>query len=102
MSVYLGVLLVAGIAPLVLSFYPPLRFYRTPAALPKTLAGIILIFGSWDSFAVWRGHWRFDPAAVWTTRIVNLPVEEVMFFVVIPFCCIFAWEAVKFLSGKRR
>ncbi len=102
MSNYMTVLLISGIFPLLLSFYPPLKFYggSNKKALSLSILLIILIFGAWDVFATWRGHWSFDPSGVWPVRITNLPVEEVLFFVVIPFCCLFTWEVLKYISGS--
>jgi lycopene cyclase domain-containing protein len=100
MSDYMRILVLAGSVPLLLSFWPPLKFYRRPAALVSSIALIVLVFGAWDVFATWRGHWSFDPRGVWDFRVINLPVEEVLFFVVIPFCCIFTWEVVKFFKEK--
>lgn len=93
-------LLLSGAVPLVLSFYPPLGMYKNGGikALFMSLGIIMLTFGGWDVFATWRGHWHFDPGGVWPARIINLPLEEVMFFFVIPFCCIFTWEALKYIK----
>jgi lycopene cyclase domain-containing protein len=94
------ILIVAGTIPFILSFWPGLSFYRNLRALCRSLFLIIVIFGFWDVFAVWRGHWSFDPNGVWSPRIINLPLEEWMFFIVIPFCCIFTWEAIKYIREK--
>jgi len=102
MSHYAMLLLVSGIAPLVLSFWPALKFYRHKLSLVFSIGLVTLIFGAWDVFAVSRGHWHFNPQAVWPARILNLPVEEVLFFVVIPFCCIFTWEALLFIKERRQ
>ncbi|MDD5254822.1 MAG: lycopene cyclase domain-containing protein [Candidatus Omnitrophica bacterium] len=102
MSPYMLVLLFSISIPFVLSFYPPLKFYRKPRALAASIAAVLAVFGAWDVFAVWRGHWHFDPAGVFPMRVINLPLEEALFFVVIPFCCIFTWEAMKYLTQRMR
>ena len=102
MSKYAWVLVFSGIIPFILSFYPPLRFYKNIKALVISILFVVLIFGAWDVFATWRGHWAFNPAGVWIIRVINLPLEEVLFFVVIPFCCVFTWEAGKFLVASDR
>ena len=102
MSAYMRLLLLAGFIPFVLSFYPPLRIYRHFHALERSILLILFIFGGWDVFATWRGHWNFDPESVWPFRIFNLPVEEVLFFMIIPFCCIFTWEVINFLRKAKR
>jgi lycopene cyclase domain-containing protein len=96
----MGVLLLAGIFPLLISFYPPLRFWRNFKALSLTLAILTAVFGAWDVFAVWRGHWDFSPRNIYGFKIINLPVEEWLFFLVIPFCCIFTWEVLRFIKAR--
>ena len=94
------VLILSGLLPFVLSFWPPLKLYRNIRSLFISISLIVIIFGGWDIFATYRGHWYFNPEGVGKIRIVNLPLEEVLFFVVIPFCCIFTWEALKFVKDK--
>ncbi len=95
------VLVLSGAAPLALSFYPPLGFYRHKKALAAAILLEAAIFIAWDVFAVARGHWRFDPSSVSPLSFLGLPIEEALFFLVIPFNCIFVWEVMGFL-GRRR
>ena len=98
----MAVLVISGIVPFIASFWPALRFWRAWRPLLYSISLIVLIFGGWDVFATWRGHWSFNPDGVWPLRVLNLPVEEVLFFVVIPFCCVFSWEAFKFFKSRVR
>ena len=100
MTKYMYALIISGIIPLLLSFWPGLNFYRNLKRLFYTIALIVIIFGLWDVFAVLRGHWSFDPTGVWPFRIINLPLEEWLFFIIIPFCCIFTWEALKYIKER--
>lgn len=100
MPKYLAVLILSGFFPLLLSFYPPLKFWRNSKALILTLSILVIVFGVWDVFAAWRGHWYFNPKGIIGIKIINLPVEEWLFFIIIPFCCIFTWEALKFIKEK--
>ncbi|MDD5108182.1 MAG: lycopene cyclase domain-containing protein [Candidatus Omnitrophica bacterium] len=100
MSEYMVVLILSIVVPFLLSFWPGLKFYRNIRSLFISVFLIVIIFGSWDIFATYRGHWYFNPRGVWGFRVINLPLEEVLFFVVIPFCCIFTWEAIKYLGGR--
>jgi len=100
MSKYALTLLLSLSVPLALSFYRKLNFYRRPKALFLSLGAVTLLYGLWDVFAVFRGHWRFCDSGVWPLRIINLPLEEILFFPVITFCCLFTWEAVKYLKAK--
>jgi len=61
-----------------------------------TVAPVVLVFGLWDVAAVAAGHWSFDPAQ--TTGVLlpgGLPLEEVLFFVVVPVCAVLGFEAVR-------
>ncbi|RJP28083.1 MAG: lycopene cyclase domain-containing protein [Candidatus Omnitrophota bacterium] len=100
MSKYLILLILSLAVPFLFSFWPELRFYKKGnlRRLFLSILFIVIIFGGWDIFATWRGHWSFDPDGVLGARIINLPLEEVLFFVVIPFCCIFTWESLKLIS----
>ena len=96
------ILLLSISVPLFVSFWPPLRLYRNLKALIYSVALIVFIFGSWDVFAAFRGHWAFNPRGVWPMRIMGLPFEEWLFFIVIPFCCIFTWEAIKYIKEAHK
>jgi len=94
------VLVLSLAVPLLISVWPPLKFYKSPRALLYSIGAVVVIYGLWDVFATWRGHWHFDPSGVWGIQIINLPLEEWLFFVVIPFCCLFTWEAIKYIKER--
>ncbi|MEO0236936.1 MAG: lycopene cyclase domain-containing protein [candidate division WOR-3 bacterium] len=50
----------------------------------------------WDSVATKRGDWFFNSKYVNTTRIFDLPLEEVLFFITVPYACLFLYEGIKF------
>jgi lycopene cyclase domain-containing protein len=61
-----------------------------------TLLPVVVVFVLWDVAAITAGHWTFDPEQ--TTGIVlpgSLPLDEVLFFVVVPVCAILGFEAVR-------
>ena len=65
-----------------------------------TLLPVMAVFVLWDWAAIAAGHWTFDPEQ--TTGILlpgSLPVDEVMFFVVVPICAILGFEAVRASLG---
>lgn len=98
---YLIVLAVCIAGPAFLSFSPKLSFYRYPFRLLIAIAVPFIIFVLWDVWATARGHWGFNPNYVIGIKLFNLPIEEVLFFIVIPFCALFTWEVVKYYSGKK-
>ncbi len=66
-----------------------------------TLAVVVVIFGGWDVAAVTAGHWRYDPAQTLGVRLLGgLPLEELLFFLVVPFAAILGFEAVRAVRGS--
>ena len=67
------------------------RWRRLLAALtPGLLLGV-----AWDEYAVRHGHWHFDRRYLVGLRLAGLPIEEVLFFLVIPTCAVLTLEAVR-------
>ena len=60
-----------------------------------TILVVVVAFGAWDLAAIEAGHWSYDPAQLTGVRIGRLPVEELLFFVVVPLCTICGFEAVR-------
>jgi len=82
------------------------RVWRRPGRLLRALALPFAVFVVWDVVAIERGHWTYSSTYVTGWRVVpaslRLPVEEVVFFVVIPVCGLLTLEAVRSLLGRRR
>jgi lycopene cyclase domain-containing protein len=79
------------------------RVYRQPTRLLLALGPPIAFFAVWDTIAIARDHWSFDPAYVTGWRIPgNMPVEELVFFVVIPICTLLTFETVRRLLPRLR
>lgn len=58
---------------------------------------------AWDIYFTALGVWSFNEKYVTGIHIFNLPVEEVLFFFVIPYCCVFIYACVKvYLPRLRR
>ena len=61
---------------------------------------MVLVFLAWDLYAVPAGHWEFDPAqTLGVTLPGGVPLEEVLFFLVVPTCALLALEAVRRVRG---
>jgi lycopene cyclase domain-containing protein len=49
----------------------------------------------WDGYFAGHGIWFFNTKYIATQpKIFNLPLEEVLFFFVVPYCCTFVYECV--------
>jgi lycopene cyclase domain-containing protein len=81
--------------PFALSFDDKVHFFtHWPAAgLALVLTGVLYLF--WDSLVVLRGDWSFNPKYTGTFRLFRLPAGEILFFVAVPYACLFLFEVVK-------
>lgn len=101
-SEYFLVLLASFFFPFILSFSKKIYFYKKPIRLAAALIIPASIYIFWDILATKAGHWSFNEKYVTGIFILNLPVEEILFFFVIPFCSLFLWESVKYFSKQKK
>lgn len=76
------------------------RVFRRWKRLLLSLSVPLVIFVVWDMWAIASGHWSIDPES--TIGIVLfgiLPVEELIFFLVVPTASILSLEAVRAVKG---
>lgn len=91
---YLVLMLGTIAIPLAYSFEKQIRFIsRLKYLLPAIIfSGAIFII--WDLRFEELGIWTFNPEYVMGIYILNLPVEEWLFFFVIPYSCVFIYEVL--------
>lgn len=54
-----------------------------------------LFYIVWDMIFVKWGVWSFNEKYITGIKLYNLPLEEVLFFFVVPYCCIFIYECIR-------
>lgn len=94
-ATYLLVLASCLLAVLPLELVLRVGVVRQVRRLVLTLLPVLVVFLTWDVLAVRAGQWHYDPRQVLGGHLGNLPVEEVLFFLVVPLCSVLALEAVK-------
>jgi lycopene cyclase domain-containing protein len=93
---YLGVLVFVLLGTAWLEVVVRARVYARWRRALLALIPVVAVFSLWDVHAIASGHWTFDPAR--TTGILlpgGLPLEEVLFFVVVPMASLLTLEAVR-------
>ena len=89
MSLYLVVELCALAIPLAFSFDRKVAYFRMwPFLLPSILINAV-IFVSLDIYFTSKGIWGFNPEYHSGILIAGLPLEELLFFIIIPYCSLF-------------
>jgi len=96
MSKYLIINILIIIVPLFLSFEKNLKFYRKVKPVLKSILIVSSAFIIWDVIATQRGDWAFNPDYLIGVKFFGLPIEEILFFITVPYACIFIFETVKF------
>lgn len=77
------------------------RVWRRPVRLLRALVPVVAVFVLWDVVAIARGHWRYSERYTTGWHLPGqLPVDELVFFVVIPICSLLTLEAVRRLLGR--
>lgn len=97
---YLFVLAGCLVAAAPLEFLLGLRIRAQWLRLLLTLGPVLVVFVAWDCYAIARHHWSYDRAQ--TSGVLlpgRLPLEELLFFLVIPVCAVLTIEAVRKVTG---
>ena len=93
---YLFVLGITFIAPFLLGFHSSVNFNQQWRKILKGLLWIGLLYIPWDILKTYYGVWSFNPEMITGLYLANLPIEEVFFFVVTPFACLFSYACVQY------
>jgi lycopene cyclase domain-containing protein len=97
---YLAVLLFIFLGSAWLEIALRTRVLRRWKRLLLSLAIPFVIFVVWDIWAIASGHWSIDPdQTVGIVLFGIIPVEELIFFVVVPLAAILSLEAVRSVKG---
>lgn len=101
MSTYLIINILIIFFPLILSFDKNITYYKK---IPKLIFSILIVSTAyiiWDSIATKRGDWAFSPEHLIGVYFFGLPIEEILFFITVPYSCVFIYETVKFYVKEK-
>ncbi|MFC6999190.1 lycopene cyclase domain-containing protein [Rufibacter roseus] len=93
-NLYLYLNLFTIFFPLVLSFDRRVHFYTNWRYLFPAMAITGLLFVIWDQYFTHYGIWGFNPDYLIGFYLGEMPLEEVLFFVTVPYACMFIYECL--------
>lgn len=95
MSYYFWILLGTIAGPFLLSFDKKVHFYTHWKSF--FIATIIIASGFliWDEYFTQQQVWGFTPKYLSGIYVGHLPLEEVLFFIIVPYACLFIHEVLK-------
>ena len=95
MSLYGWVIILSIAGPFALSFDKKVNFigYWKPLLIAILCVGVPFLI--WDEFFTRLSIWGFNPKYLVGIYLGNLPLEEILFFLVVPYCCVFIHQVLK-------
>lgn len=95
---YLALDLGTIVIPLAFSFGKFVAFRSKWFALWPAILFTGLLFIIWDVWFTKMGVWGFNQEYLLDIKLFELPIEEWLFFICIPYACIFIYESVIYFS----
>ena len=97
---YLGLDLFTLAFPLLRSFEPRMQYWRKWPGLFTGIAVMATVFLIWDAIFTANGVWGFNPRYLTGPRFFHLPIEEWLFFLVVPYSCVFLYEVMRYFIRR--
>lgn len=86
----------------------PLEFfgegvYRQPMRTLRAVLPVALVFVVWDALAIAADVWTYNPRYISGIHVgFGIPLEELLFFIVIPLCGLLTYNAVTAMLTRLR
>jgi lycopene cyclase domain-containing protein len=92
---YLFILVASLAGPLALSFDKKVAFFIKWKYAFQAMMLPALFYIAWDIYFTYLGIWSFNEDQITGIYVFNIPLEEALFFYVVPFCCLFIYECTR-------
>ena len=91
---YLIINILTVFFPIVLSFDKKVHFYKKWKFIAPGILCSGLLYLVWDYIFTIKNVWSFNDQYIIGIKFFNLPLEEILFFITVPFACIFIYECL--------
>ena len=99
---YLLLMLLSISYPFIRSFENKISFYKNWKALALAITLMMMIFITWDVIFTTLSVWSFNDRYILGYKLLSLPIEEWMFFVCVPYSCIFIHEVLNYFFPLKK
>lgn len=82
--------------PLAQTFERRIQLYKKSKSIGLSIFLILIVFLPWDMYFTENEIWGFNTNYTSGIQLYNLPIEEVLFFVIVPFACLFIYEVLNY------
>jgi len=89
------------VVPFLFSFHPRLQFYKAWKAFIPAVVLTGLLFLLWDVYFTHLGVWGFNLNYIIGWKLWGLPLEELLFFLCIPYSCVFTYHCLTLLMDLK-
>jgi lycopene cyclase domain-containing protein len=86
--------------PLIASFEPRVKFFTKWRGLFAGIGAMAVVFLIWDAIFTKNGVWGFNPRYTLGIHIFGMPLEEWLFFLFIPYSCMFLYEVMRYFVPR--
>ncbi|MCW8898841.1 MAG: lycopene cyclase domain-containing protein [Flavobacteriales bacterium] len=101
-SLYLIILLLSFSIPFAYSFEKKMHFIKHWKAVLGSISIVAIVYIVWDVIFTKIGVWGFNPTYYLGITIFNLPIEELLFFFLIPYASIFIHYSLQYFFPKAK
>ncbi len=92
--IYLLVDFCCLVVPFIFTFHKKINFHKQWKHFLIPTVVTALLFCEWDMLFTRWGIWSFNPRYICGYYIVNLPIEECLFFLFIPYSGVFTYHCI--------
>lgn len=100
MKLYLLINILSISVPFLFSFHPKIQFYKLFRYFFPAMIISALVYLSWDIVFTKLGVWGFNEEYLIGFYIANLPIEEILFFICIPFASVFTHYTITKINPR--
>ena len=102
MSLYIWIDILSISVPLLASFHPRIKLYKEWKRIFLAIAIAMIPYIMWDIYFTSQGYWGFNRKYLSEIFLFDLPLGEWLFFICIPYACIFTHISIRILGKNMK